>query len=406
MPLIPSQVRAAVYSRQIAAPGQRKHGFGTSTLMSYWLNLFTGTTWQEFQNAGSSVSGFRDHNWKRAQEIKPGDLFLCYMVGVKRWVGILEITSERFREEKQIFKEEVFPVRFRVKPLVMLPAENGVPMEFLRGQLTFYPADMTTAKWSGWVRSSPTRYRPEDGDAIAAALREAKEHPVARVVDERQLKRSANLYKVKVKTGDQEIERVVSIPDAEEETEEIASAGGPTHVEIQWRLLDLGSQMGLDVWAPRRDRGRTWNGKTIGDVPRMRESLPTQFDKQTNRTIEEIDVLWLSGQMISAAFEVEHSTSIFSGLLRMSDLLTMQPNLDINLYIVGPDERQSKFKVEVARPTFAARQKPLHSLCRFLPYSRFCKRVEEAKNVVRFLKPEFLDDIAEFYDPEAEVEAT
>jgi len=26
---------------------------------NYWLDLFTGTTWEEFQAAGSSVSGFR-----------------------------------------------------------------------------------------------------------------------------------------------------------------------------------------------------------------------------------------------------------------------------------------------------------------------------------------------------------
>ena len=69
--------------------------------------------------------------------------------------------------------------------------------------------------------------------------------------------------------------------------------------------------MGLDVWAPKRDRGRAWKSMSIGDIPRLRDRLPTQFDRETNRTIEEIDVLWLSGQMIAAAFEVEHSTSIF-----------------------------------------------------------------------------------------------
>jgi hypothetical protein len=105
-----------------------------------------------------------------------------------------------------------------------------------------------------------------------------------------------------------------------------------------------------------------------------------------------------------AGFEVEHTTSIFSGLLRMSDLLTMQPNITIKLYIVGPDERHAKFESEVARPTFAARARPLHSLCRFLPYSRLCDRLEEAKNVVRYLRPEFLDEIAELYEPEAEVD--
>lgn len=28
----------------------------------YWLNLFTGTTWHEFQTSNSKVSGFREHH--------------------------------------------------------------------------------------------------------------------------------------------------------------------------------------------------------------------------------------------------------------------------------------------------------------------------------------------------------
>ena len=135
--------------------------------------------------------------------------------------------------------------------------------------------------------------------------------------------------------------------------------------------------------------GATWNRRCIGDIDGLKDRLPTQFEKNTNRVIEEIDVIWLQGQTIVAAFEVEHSTSIFSGLLGTSDLLTMQPNITIKLYIVGPDERVTKFENEVVRPTFAARTRPLHSLCRFLPYSRLCERLEEAKNVIRFLRPGF-----------------
>jgi|SRR5579872_367366 len=137
----------------------------------------------------------------------------------------------------------------------------------------------------------------------------------------------------------------------------------------------------------------------------MLEALPTQFDDVTTKTIENIDVLWLSGKAIVAAFEVEHSTSIYSGLLRMSDLLTMQPNIDIKLYLVGPDERFAKFKREVPRPTFASRSRPLHTLCRFLPYSKLCGRLEGARDVLKYLKPEFLDDIAELYDPADDVDA-
>ena len=51
--------------------------------------------------------------------------------------------------------------------------------------------------------------------------------------------------------------------------------------------------------------------------------------------------------------EIEHTTSIYSGLLRMSDLVAMQPNLQIPLFIVAPDVRRNKVIEEVNRPTFA-----------------------------------------------------
>ncbi len=153
------------------------------------------------------------------------------------------------------------------------------------------------------------------------------------------------------------------------------------------------------MWAPKNDRNRCWGEKRVGEVPSLLPTLPNQFDKWTTATIENIDALWLSGQTIVAAFEVEHTSTIYSGLLRMSDLITMQPNLDIKFYLAAPDEREDKFRKEIVRATFSLRKKPLHTLCRFLPYSKLCSRLEEARNVVRFLKPEFLDDIADLYHP-------
>jgi hypothetical protein len=99
----------------------------------------------------------------------------------------------------------------------------------------------------------------------------------------------------------------------------------------------------------------------------------------------------------------EAATAVYSGLLRMSDFLAMQPNLDIKLHLVGPDDRYEEFVREVARPTFAPRPKPLHSICGFVPYCRLCQRLDEARNVIRFLKPEFINEIAQFSDPSQEV---
>jgi hypothetical protein len=333
------------------------------------------------------------------------------MVGVKRWVGLLDITSERFRDTTTIFErdKEVFPVRFRVKPRIILNPEHGVPMESFEGKLSGFPQGASTSQWAGMVRASLRNFDDADAGVIITAIEGASVAPVTREVDQRQLHRSANIYKFKSQRDGEEIETIVSVPpneaeDQDDDERNSSNKQSTTHSEIQWRLMHLGSQMGLNVWAPRVDRGRGWNGSKIGDIPTILDALPTQFDAATTKTVENIDVLWLSGKAIVAAFEVEHTTSIYSGLLRMSDLLTMQPNIDIKLYLVGPDERYSKFTREVPRPTFASRSKPLHTLCRFLPYSKLCQSLEAAKSVLKYLKPEFLDEIAELYDPANDVD--
>ncbi len=153
--------------------------------------------------------------------------------------------------------------------------------------------------------------------------------------------------------------------------------------------------MGLDVWPARNDRSREWNGHRFTDLPRLRAELPRQFDEVTNRTIELIDVLWLKGNAVVAAFEIESTTSIYSGLLRMSDLVAMQPNLNIPLYLVAPDDRRQKVFAEVNRPTFARLSPPLVDLCRYISFSTLRDYLAQVTPFVRYLKPDFLDELSE-----------
>ena len=46
---------------------------------TYWIDLFTGTTWEEFLKAGGNISGFRENRWKTVQQFKHGDYLLCYI---------------------------------------------------------------------------------------------------------------------------------------------------------------------------------------------------------------------------------------------------------------------------------------------------------------------------------------
>jgi hypothetical protein len=153
--------------------------------------------------------------------------------------------------------------------------------------------------------------------------------------------------------------------------------------------------MGFDVWVARNDRGKEWNGLKLGQLPRVKPELPLQFDEATTKTIELIDVLWLKGNAIIAAFEIESTTSIYSGLLRMADLIAMQPNLNIPLFLVAPAERRNKVFAEVNRPTFQRLSPPLVEMCRYVSFENLRKKVKEIGAVVKYLKPEFLDEVAE-----------
>ena len=214
------------------------------------------------------------------------------------------------------------------------------------------------------------------------------------------------LYEVSTSTDGKETTRLVSIPSDDQDAGQDSQLGtdSPTHSEIQWRLLDLGAQMGMSVWAPIADRGKLWNGKRLGDVPNLLPKLPVKFVSAVAKTVENIDVLWFQQKAIVAGFEVEHTSTIYSGLLRMSDLLTMQPNLEIKMYLVAPDKRLTKFAREVARPTFSGLSKPLYTVCRFLPYTSLLEQLEQVKHVLNHLKPQFLDDLAEICNPSEDSE--
>jgi len=137
---------------------------------SYWLDLFTGTTWKEFLAAGGQVSGFRESRWKSMQKMRPGDYLLCYLTGLSRWVGMLEVLSAPFIDETPIWKDESFPCRVKVKPVITLTPETAVPVIELREQLTVFRGLKNPAAWSGAFRGSPVQWKTGDGEVILEAL--------------------------------------------------------------------------------------------------------------------------------------------------------------------------------------------------------------------------------------------
>ena len=90
-----------------------------------------------------------------------------------RWVGVLEVISPT-NDTSPIWKDADFPVRFAVRPLVLLDAEQGIPMDELEGHVDFYEGAQDKGKFKGFLRGSPSLFKcQEDGRLIYELLQKA-----------------------------------------------------------------------------------------------------------------------------------------------------------------------------------------------------------------------------------------
>ena len=149
----------------------------------------------------------------------------------------------------------------------------------------------------------------------------------------------------------------------------LASArdGDRTHTEVQGWLRDLGHALGFDVWIAANDRHRPYDMGRLCDG--CVASLLTAVEASPGAdAVRLIDVLWLERRdgRVAGAFEVEHTTSIYSGIVRLLDLALGAPDQTTRgLFLVAPEDRENEVRAQLARPAFS-RVADLE--VRFLPY--------------------------------------
>jgi len=129
------------------------------------------------------------------------------------------------------------------------------------------------------------------------------------------------------------------------------------HTEMQFRLLTVGKALGYDVISASNDRSKSHNGKnfsflSLPDFPKM------EINKETYNTIALIDIVWFEKGTNKpiCAFEVEKSTSIYSGILRLTDLSYSFAESEQHLYIVLPNNREKKVVMQLSRPSIKSSQ--------------------------------------------------
>ncbi len=128
------------------------------------------------------------------------------------------------------------------------------------------------------------------------------------------------------------------------------------------------------------------------------------LNAEATKRISLIDIIWIRQNGPVCAFEVEETTAVYSGLLRMSDFISVVPALNIKLFIVAPKQRQERVMAELSRPTF--QKVGLSEYCQFIPKEELEKLVTKVDGLVEdrpgLITPNIVDTVAIPLEQEAE----
>jgi hypothetical protein len=145
----------------------------------------------------------------------------------------------------------------------------------------------------------------------------------------------------------------------------LREANNLTHSQVQTLLAGIGNYKNYSVYIPERDICTLdW---TLTEPFALRAGIPSRFE-QVRGILSEIDVVWIArgSEVIEGLFEVEHSTTVYSGLLRFNDVLLTDPKVS-RFSIVSNEIRRALFSRQLFRPTF--RVSGLADATSFLEYS-------------------------------------
>lgn len=326
----------------------------------------------------------------RFKEWKVGD-YLAFIVD-KAIAGLAKVTGTPFVSNEIIWDNGLYPNRIPVTfHHVMLP-HNRPP---ILGEIR----DAITSEWGlgyGWGIVNQWVLPENSSQTIINAIISCQndlskfQKDIDLYLDEANQSRHIKITRKRKEIKHKEEPKLIKTieePQSAIQIEEDESV----HSKVQSDLIKLGKITGCSVWIASNDRNHKYQGKLLREGCLI--SLPNLgLNKEAVNRISLIDVIWIRQNAPVCAFEAETTTSVYSGLLRMSDLLSVVPALNIKLFIVAPKDRQKKVMDELSRPTF--RKIGLSEFCRFVSLEDLESLVERVKDLQGHVNPSILDAIA------------
>ena len=122
-----------------------------------------------------------------------------------------------------------------------------------------------------------------------------------------------------------------------------------THYDLQAKLVLVGSYLNYRTFVPAPDKNKQTVFGVLGDLCTEKEIPDGSIPGLSLNTVKFIDVIWFDEEGYPThAFEVEHTTDITKGLLRLYQV----HKLRIKMFIISEEINKSKFQREVAKTPF------------------------------------------------------
>jgi hypothetical protein len=325
--------------------------------------------------------------------------YLAFQVD-KTLAGVAQINGKPYVSNDVVWDNGLFPNRIAIKFLNVSLPENRLP---ILGEIR----EALISVWGtnyGWGILNQVVLAEIESKKIVDSIKVAKNdlNEVQRNIDtfliEAKVQREAiSRKKVRKHSNKGEVE---SLPFQELPPQEtISPKEASLHSKAQHLLIRLGLITKCSTWIASNDRNSNYMGKDLAAV--CLNTLPNiGLSDEALKRIKLIDVIWLRQNAPLCAFEVEVTTSIYSGLLRLSDLVSVVPAINIKLFIVAPNERKAKVLSELSRPTF--QKIGLSDYCRFISIEELETLVSNVKDLSGHVQATIVDTIAKGLESDCE----
>jgi hypothetical protein len=164
----------------------------------------------------------------------------------------------------------------------------------------------------------------------------------------------------------EEISKIINI--------EVDSKTELTHSDLQAKLILVGSYLGYRTYTPDKSKNSIYGvlGELCSEDGIPEGSIPTMHVD----TVRFIDVIWFDDEGFPThGFEVEHTTDITKGLLRLYQV----HKLKIKMFIISNENNRAKFKREI-------KKNPFHKLQQEYIFKNYDELDEFFESVKNFAK--------------------